>query len=483
MDEKKPSSFVSKDEFQTQEQVPFKKSGAEIKFVKKMNRHFIPFVCIILFLQFIDKGTLAIVALIPEFFTDVGINRDQYAWCNSIFYLGYLCMQLPNNFMMQKFPISKYIGTMLVLWGAVLFCMCFAHSFSQLAGLRFLLGFFEATTYPAVFLLIATMYRRSEQVVWFGIMFVSNSVATIIGNGAAVGILRMPTIGFFSPWKWAMVIYGSATMAAGIIFFFFMPDRSDSRWFKLTEEEKLIVEDRARDNAVVPNRKIKMNQIWEALKEPRLYCYCFISMFVNFQNGALTSFNTIIISDLGFNSTDAILLTMPYAGAIITMIFISTWLSKKYNETIYVAMGACVISIVGLTMLAAIPSGGVKLMGIYLSGGCTPSYVLLQASISSNVSGYTKKIFYTAGNLVFYTIGNFVGPLLLRNKEAPRYLSGMGVYIAANVLAILLFAYVRLVYVRTNKQRHLDKDVNIAALPDDLEDMTDKENEHFVYRT
>lgn len=84
---------------------------------------------------------------------------------------------------------------------------------------------------------------------------------------------------------------------------------------------------------------------------------------------------------------------------------------------------------------------------------------------------------------MFYTIGNFVGPLLLRNKEAPRYLSGMGVYIAANVLAILLFAYVRLVYVRTNKQRHLDKDVNIAALPDDLEDMTDKENEHFVYRT
>lgn len=55
MDEKKPSSFVSKDEFQTQEQVPFEKSEAEIKFVKKMNRHFIPFVCIILFLQVCKK--------------------------------------------------------------------------------------------------------------------------------------------------------------------------------------------------------------------------------------------------------------------------------------------------------------------------------------------------------------------------------------------------------------------------------------------
>ncbi|KAI8645526.1 major facilitator superfamily domain-containing protein [Parasitella parasitica] len=479
----KSSSFASKDEFQTDEQVPFAKSEAENKFVRKMNIRFIPFVCLILFLQFIDKSTLSIVAIIPEFFADTGINRDQYAWCNSIFYLGYLCMQLPNNFMMQKFPISKYIGIMLLLWGAVLFCMCFAHNFGQLAGLRFLLGFFESTTYPCIFLLIATMYRRSEQVVWFGIMFVSNNLSTVIGNSAAVGILKMPTVGFFSPWKWALVIYGSLTMAAGVVYFFFMPDRPDSRWFNLTEEEKLIVEDRARDNAVVPNRKIKMDQIIEALKEPRLYCYCLISMFVNFQNGALTSFNTLIISDLGFSSTETILLAMPYAVVIVIMIFITTYLSKRYSEVIYVAMGACVMSIVGLTLLIAIPSGGVKLMGIYLSGGCTPSYVLLQASIASNVSGYTKKIFYTAGNLVFYTIGNFVGPLLLRDKEAPRYFTGMAVYIAANVLSIILFAYVRTVYVQANKRRHLDKNVNIAALPDGLEDITDVQNEHFVYRT
>lgn len=327
---------------------------------------------------------MSTVALIPQFFTDTGIDRDQYAWINSIFYLGYLCMQLPNNYMMQKFPISKYIGIMLVIWGAVLFCICFAQDFAQLAGLRFLLGFFEATTYPTMFLLIATMYRRSEQVVWFGIMFVSNSVSTIIGSAAAVGILRMPTIGFFSPWKWAMVIYGSLTMGAGIVYFFFMPDRPDSRWFSLTKEEKLIVEDRARDNAVVPNRKIKIDQIKEALKEPRLYCYCLISLFVNFQNGALTTFSTIIISDLGFSSTDAILLTMPSAAAIITMIGITTYLSKKFSEVIYVAIGSCVVSLIGLTLLAAIPSGGAKLMGIYLSGACTPTVRLYNIIILLN---------------------------------------------------------------------------------------------------
>lgn len=82
---------------------------------------------------------------------------------------------------MQKLPISKYMGVILVIWGGSLLCMAFAHNFSQLAALRFLLGFFEATTYPCLFLLIASMYRRAEQVFWFGILFCSNSIAMICG--------------------------------------------------------------------------------------------------------------------------------------------------------------------------------------------------------------------------------------------------------------------------------------------------------------
>jgi hypothetical protein len=68
-------------------------------------------------------------------------------------------------------------------------------------------------------------------------------------------------------------------------------------------------------------------------------------------------------------------------------------------------MGAGATSTVGMICLTAIPGGGAKLIGFYLSWGCTALYLLQQASITANVSGYTKKIFYTSGNLVFYTFG------------------------------------------------------------------------------
>lgn len=483
--DEKPPSYNQDTKVETQhveKTVPHVMSAVEKKLVRKINWTFMPYVCLILFIQFIDKSTLSIASILPEFYKDTGVTTANYGWLGSIFYLGFLCMQLPNNYMLQKFPTAKYVGTILVIWGAVLLCIAFTKTFSQIMALRFLLGFFEAVTYPSMFLLIATMYRRSEQVIWFGVMFMSNGAAGILGSLIGMGILSMPTVNGISPWQWGMIIFGIVTGAMGIVYFFFLPDTPYSRWFRLTEEEKLVVDERVRDNAVVATHAINYSQIWEALREARFYCYCLISLFINFQNGSLTIFSTIIIKQLGFSNVNATLLTIPSGVCTILLIAIFITISKKKNEISYVAMAACTVSLIGLILLTAIPGGGVKLIGLYLSWACSPTYLLLQASITSNVSGYTKKIFYTSGNLVFYTFGNFIGPLLLKDDEAPRYLTGMGVYIACNVLVILLFAYVRYTYVKANKQRNLvEKDT--VALPNGIEDLTDVQNENFIYRT
>ncbi|CAO3642564.1 unnamed protein product [Mucor hiemalis] len=457
-------------------------SPAEKKLVRKINWILMPFVCVSLFIQFVDKSTVSIASVIPQFYKDTGVTRDTYGWLGSIFYLGFLCMQLPNNYLLQKFPTSKYFGTVLVIWGVVLLCIAFTKTFSQIMALRFLLGFFEAATYPAMFLLIAQMYRRSEQVIWFGVMFMSNGVAGILGSLMGVGILQMKTVGGISAWQWGMLIFGVVTAALGFVYFVFLPDTPYSRWFRLTEEEKLIVDQRVRDNATVATHAVNYSQIWEALKEPRLYCYCLISLFINFQNGALTIFSSIIITELGFSSVDATYLSIPSGVCTILMIAIFITISKKKNEIILVAMAACTVSLIGIVLLTVIPGGGAKLVGLYLSWGCTPTYLLLQTSITSNVAGYTKKIFYTSGNLIFYTFGNFIGPLLLKDKDKPRYIPAMGVYIACNAIVIILFGYVRWTYVRANKRRN-NLDYNATALPDNVEDITDVQNENFVYRT
>lgn len=80
--------------------------------------------------------------------------------------------------------------------------MALSNNFQQLAGLRFLLGFFEASTYPCIFLLISTLYRRSEQVIWFGTMFICNATAIALGGLIGYGIRHMSGIRGLSAWKW-----------------------------------------------------------------------------------------------------------------------------------------------------------------------------------------------------------------------------------------------------------------------------------------
>lgn len=97
-----------------------------------------------------------------------------------------------------------------------------------------------------------------------------------------------------------MLIWGCITAFSGIVYFFFLPDKPKSRWFRLTPEEEKIIDDRTRDNTVVRSKIIKREHMLEALKEPRFYCCMLISFFLNLQNGCITIFSTQIIKNMGF---------------------------------------------------------------------------------------------------------------------------------------------------------------------------------------
>ena len=116
---------------------------------------------------------------------------------------------------------------------------------------------------------------------------------------------------------------------------------------------------------------------------------------------------------------------------------LAVFLSKRFNENGHVGAFMSIISFLGALFLTVIPTGGAMLVGIFLSA-TSPAYTLLQTMISNNVSGYTKKIFYTGGNLVAYCLGNFVGPLMMVDHEVWIVLNRITSIInAINVLGIL----------------------------------------------
>ncbi|CDH52323.1 predicted protein [Lichtheimia corymbifera JMRC:FSU:9682] len=454
------------------------KTAEERALVRKLDFYIMPIICILDFLQFLDKTTINYAALF-NFKEDLNLTGFQYSFLGSIFYLGYLLYQLPNNFFLQRFSVGRYIGVIVTVWGIVLACTALGENFSQVAAMRFLLGFFEAGTYPALTLLVSTCYRRSEQAARLGAFWTWSGVALIIGGLISYGVGKMENDLGIAKWKWIMIILGCATIFMGIVSFFFLVDNPKSKALRLNAEQEILVEERTRDNSVVRTTTIKKHQIKEALCEVRFWALGFACLFINLQNGAITIYNAQIVQDFGFNQIESVLLSVGSGGADIIFIIIAVMVAKRTGETLLTACGMMLIDLIGLILLQVIPVMRVKLVGFYMVWSYCAAYVLMIASVSNNISGYTKKIFYNGSLMIFYTIGNFIGPMLMFDSEKPDYRTGMVVYCVTSFLVMCLFTLTRFKMAAVNRVRLERPSGVVTNVEDDLSDVQDP---NFIYR-
>ncbi|RSL37847.1 hypothetical protein CEP53_015437, partial [Fusarium sp. AF-6] len=130
------------------------------------------------FLQSLDKGTLSFASIIglPQdtSMTDGDGNlTQQYSWLTTCIYITILVVEYPQNYIIARVPVAKYLGRELIIeaaprfsvaaWGAVLCCHAACTNFTGLVIVRTLLGLFESVCQPAFVVLSAMWYKREEQ--------------------------------------------------------------------------------------------------------------------------------------------------------------------------------------------------------------------------------------------------------------------------------------------------------------------------------
>lgn len=87
----------------------------------------------------------------------------------------------------------------------------------------------------------------------------------------------------------------------------------------LTPREKyIVIQRKAADNTGIESKTFKMDQVWEAIFDVKTWLIWIAIAALQVPNGGLTTFNTLIISGLGFDSLQTSLLAMP-PGAMSTL--------------------------------------------------------------------------------------------------------------------------------------------------------------------
>lgn len=95
--------------------------------------------------------------------------------------------------------------------------MAFVHNFSQAAGVRFVLGMFEAGLMPGIAYYLSRWYRRSELTFRLSLYIVMAPMAGAFGGLLASAILNLDHVGSLTGWRMIFGIEGIITIGLSLI--------------------------------------------------------------------------------------------------------------------------------------------------------------------------------------------------------------------------------------------------------------------------
>jgi len=129
------------------------------KLMWKVDLCLIPIMCVIYFLQFLDKTLINYSAVMG---IKQNLKGDEFSNLATIFYASYIFFEPLNSYLLQKLPLAKFLSTTIIAWGIILSCHAACHTYASLMIVRVLLGAFEG---PVAVCLIAIsgMYWNHKQ--------------------------------------------------------------------------------------------------------------------------------------------------------------------------------------------------------------------------------------------------------------------------------------------------------------------------------
>lgn len=248
-----------------------------------------------------------------------------------------------------------------------------------------------------------------------------NGTAQIISGFISFGSLHIHTR-TFEPWQWLMIITGILTLLTALAFWFLFPDSPTSAWF-LTKEERVHAIQRIKENQTgVENKHFKMEQMIEALKDPKTWLFALFSALDNVPN-SLTNQRQIIVSSFGFTPFQTTLLGCVDGVVEIITIWVGVSIAARIpNSRAYVSVIFMIPNLAGVFLINFLPwENKVGLLfGLWITGVGTTGFVLALSWLSSVTAGHTKRVTVNAIMLSAYCIGNAASPFMWQAKYKPR---------------------------------------------------------------
>ena len=312
----------------------------------------IPIVFVLFFFNFLDRVNIGFAAL--QMNQDLGFSPQVFGLGAGILYTGYILFEVPSNMILRRVGARVWLARIAVTWGALTMAMMFVNSALSLYVLRFLIGVAEAGWIPGVIFFLSQWFPRAELSKAVARMWSAVAVALILGPPSSAGILEMDGLLGLRGWQWMFLLQGFATVIAGVVAYFYLPDRpEDAPWLSSQQRQWLLATlSSERENAVQHG----ITSLVQALKSPIVLAFSGILFFVGCGFLGVTIWLPQMIKQMAGLSTLAIgfAAAAPFLVGAIAMQFFAQHSDRtgerRYHLVFALLVGALGLAGAGLTI-------------------------------------------------------------------------------------------------------------------------------------
>ncbi|KAI6032227.1 allantoate permease [Pisolithus microcarpus] len=403
-----------------------------------------------------------------SFLTDLGMTTDDFNLGNSVFRLAFLCAELPSQLVSKRVGPDRWIPTQICLWSIVSLSQFWLTGRTSFLVCRALLGALQGGFIPDLVLYLSYFYTKTELPVRLALFWMSMYFCSIVASFLAFGILHLDGVAGEAGWRWLFLIEGGITLLIGVATFFNMPPSptQTKAWFRpkgwFTEREELIMVNRIlRDDPTkgdMHNREgLTLKRFWTAICDYDVWPLYILGLMFGIPNSPPATYLTLLLRDIGFNTFQTNLLTIPYQALGIFTMFGITLLSEYVGERTFVAMLEDLWTLPFLVALYALPSGPNPWIFFAIVTGLLSfpyTHPIQVGWCSRNAGGVSGRTVNASLYNMFVQASSIIASQIYVASDAPRYERGNRILIIICCVNLgILYPGTKAYYIWRNRQR------------------------------
>ncbi|KAL5044346.1 hypothetical protein BDW71DRAFT_215719 [Aspergillus fruticulosus] len=417
---------------------------AERRLVRKIDRRLLLPTATIYLFCYLDRSNVGNAKIMnsttDDTLMDVNeISNHQYTIAMMVFLVAYSVFEAPSNLALKFFHPHRWLGFLVVAFGALCTGIGFTHTFTELAVLRFFLGAAEAGVFPGMIFYFTFWYKPSERAIRIAIFMCSATLSGAFGGAIAYGVGHLNGRQGLEGWRWLFILEGVPSIALGLLVFSFLPSYPEEAGWLSPEEKDL---------------QARRLGAYHTLCSVRLYTHYLTYLTVGTGVASMAYFAPTIIG-LGYSNLQAQLFTVSPYGIAYPITLLLAWLSDRFRSRGIIASCSCAMASIAFIIQAALPADAFKARYAFLVIATTcvfgglPS---LNAWVGDNVRTTTASSLTIALNVAFSGPGQIIGVWIYRAQDAPAYRLGHAVNAVMSAIAAGLALALTVYYRRMNRR-------------------------------